>query len=52
VTEDLVDRTWTVGNGDPVRVIGPDWGLLAWLIGRPTAAAGTLNQTPDIPNLL
>ncbi|MDT4910045.1 MAG: maleylpyruvate isomerase [Pseudonocardiales bacterium] len=52
VTEDLVDRTWTVGNGDPVRVIGPDWGLLAWLVGRPTAAAGTLNQTPDIPTLL
>ncbi len=52
VTADLIGRTWTVGSGQPVPVIGPDWGLLAWLVGRPAAAAGTLDKTPDIPILL
>ncbi|PZS14584.1 MAG: maleylpyruvate isomerase [Pseudonocardiales bacterium] len=48
VTTDLSGRVWTAGTGDPVDVSGPDWALTAWLVGRPAAAAGTLNQTPDV----
>jgi maleylpyruvate isomerase len=49
VTPDLGGRVWTVGAGEPVEVTGPDWALAAWLIGRPAAAAGALNQTPKLP---
>ena len=38
-----------VGDGDPVSVIGPDWALLAWLVGRPAAAAAALSATPELP---
>lgn len=48
VTADLGGRVWTVGAGDPIRVIGPDWALLAWLAGRPTAAGTVLNVTPEL----
>jgi maleylpyruvate isomerase len=49
VTTDLGGRVWTVGDGDPVSVIGPDWALLAWLVGRPAAAAAALSATPELP---
>jgi maleylpyruvate isomerase len=49
VTADLGGQVWTVGTGRPTLVTGPDWALLAWLIGRPGAAAGVLNQTPELP---
>jgi hypothetical protein len=43
-----VGRTWQVGAGDAVEVSGPDWGVLAWLVGRPSAAADVLTATPDL----
>jgi hypothetical protein len=39
VTADLGGTVWSCGHGsEPVAVTGPDWALLAWLIGRPAAA--------------
>jgi maleylpyruvate isomerase len=37
------------GEGDPVAVDGPDYALLAWLVGRPALAAPRL--TTDAPQL-
>ena len=48
VTTELADRVWTSGSGDPARVTGPDWALLAWLVGRPAAAASVLGEIPDL----
>ncbi len=48
VTEDLAGRTWTSGAGEPVEVTGPDWAVLAWLLGRPSLAAGALSATPEL----
>ena len=48
ITTDLPGRTWSVGTGDPVDVVGPDWALLAWLAGRPAAAHGVLSNAPDL----
>lgn len=48
VSTELGGRVWTAGTGDVVTVTGPDWALVAWLAGRPAAAAGALNQTPDV----
>src|SRR4051812_8504979 len=42
VRPDLAGRTWTAGEGEPVEVRGPDWGIVAWLVGRPEAAAEVL----------
>jgi maleylpyruvate isomerase len=44
----LAGRTWTVGTGAPVDVIGPDWALLAWLVGRPDAADNRLSAMPPL----
>ena len=47
-TTDLGGTVWTAGSGDPVVVRGPDWALLAWLIGRPMLAAGAVTATPEL----
>src|SRR6266705_1335568 len=44
-TTDLGGTVWTAGSGDPVVVRGPDWALLAWLVGRPMLAAGAVTAT-------
>jgi hypothetical protein len=31
-----------------VQVRGPDWAVLAWLIGRPTAAGDALSAAPPL----
>jgi maleylpyruvate isomerase len=49
VTSDLGGRVWTVGTGRPTVVTGPDWALVAWLIGRPAATAGALSEMPELP---
>ncbi len=46
----LAGQGWTVGDGDRVEVAGPDWALLAWLIGRPEATAAVLTATPEVPH--
>jgi maleylpyruvate isomerase len=45
---ELVGREWTVGAGEPVDVRGPDWAVLAWLIGRPSVVADALTATPAL----
>lgn len=45
---ELADHQVTVGDGEPAIVRGPDWAVLAWLVGRPTAAAGHLTATPPL----
>ncbi len=34
--------------GEPVSVAGPDWAVLAWLIGRPALVASALTATPEL----
>jgi maleylpyruvate isomerase len=48
VSTDLVGSSWTFGEGEPVRVAGPDWAVAAWLAGRPHAADSALTATPDL----
>jgi maleylpyruvate isomerase len=43
-----VGSEWSVGSGDPVEVAGPDWAVLAWLVGRPTVAAHALTAAPPL----
>jgi maleylpyruvate isomerase len=45
---DFVGREWCVGDGRPVEVSGPDWAVLAWLVGRPTAVAAALTAAPEL----
>jgi maleylpyruvate isomerase len=44
---DLGGRMWTVGDGDATPVVGPDWAVLAWLVGRPVAQH-VLHVTPEL----
>lgn len=48
VTAGLPGSTWTANSGDPVIVAGPDWAVLAWLIGRTSVAADALSATPEL----
>lgn len=48
VTPELAGTTWTTGAVDTV-VEAPDWALLAWLIGRPSAAGSALADPPALP---
>jgi maleylpyruvate isomerase len=45
---DFVGRERAVGTGEPVEVRGPDWAVLAWLVGRPSVAASALTATPEL----
>jgi hypothetical protein len=47
-TTDLGGTVWTSGDGDPVKVSGPDWALLAWVAGRPALAGSALSVTPEL----
>lgn len=42
-----IERAYGEG-GDPLEVTGPDWAVLAWLVGRPSAAEGALSATPRL----
>jgi maleylpyruvate isomerase len=48
VSPDLVGRSWTAGEGSAVGVQGPDWAVLAWLVGRAAAAGDALSATPPL----
>ena len=56
MTPDLTGLHRIVGDGDPTAssddrvevVVGPDWAVLAWLIGRPQAGREALSAVPDI----
>ncbi|HET6877966.1 MAG TPA: maleylpyruvate isomerase family mycothiol-dependent enzyme [Jatrophihabitans sp.] len=47
---DCVGKSWTAGegDGDPTVVRGPDWAVLAWLVGRGSAARDALGETPEL----
>lgn len=47
-TTDLGGHSWTSGDADGLTVRGPDWALLAWLIGRPSLADGQLSTMPEL----
>jgi maleylpyruvate isomerase len=48
ITPEHVGKVWTAGSGDAVEVSGPDWAVLAWLIGRGAVAADALSATPPL----
>jgi maleylpyruvate isomerase len=48
VAPDLVGAQWTAGSGTPVEVSGPDWAVLAWLVGRADAAGEVLSAAPSL----
>jgi len=48
VVPELAGRSWRVGDGVPIEVRGPDWAVLAWLVGRPAVAADVLTATPEL----
>jgi maleylpyruvate isomerase len=52
VTTDLGGSVWTCGDGDPTAVTGPDWAVLAWLLGRPAAAGAHLSGAPELARWL
>ncbi|TAM93302.1 MAG: maleylpyruvate isomerase family mycothiol-dependent enzyme [Jatrophihabitans sp.] len=46
---ELAGRGWDLGDGDDrVLVRGPDWAVLAWALGRPSAAGNALSATPSL----
>jgi maleylpyruvate isomerase len=45
---DFAGREWHVGEGPAVEVVGPDWAVLAWLVGRPSVVADVLTATPEL----
>jgi len=44
----LAGRHWSVGEGERTVVRGPDWAVLAWLVGRPQVVADVLTATPEL----
>jgi maleylpyruvate isomerase len=49
LNSDLGGTVWTCGDAfDPAEVTGPDWALLAWVLGRSAATQGALTQTPEL----
>jgi len=45
---ELGGREWSIGEGAAVEVRGPDWAVLAWLLGRPAVVADELTATPEL----
>lgn len=50
IAPEFAGRVWTAGDGAmaEVEVRGPDWAVLAWLVGRGSAAQASLTATPDL----
>jgi maleylpyruvate isomerase len=44
----LVGATWHSGDGPKTEVTGPDWAILAWLVGRPALASDVLTNSPEL----
>jgi maleylpyruvate isomerase len=42
----LVGREWRIGSESPRRVSGPDWAVLAWLVGRPVGVGTDVPLRP------
>ena len=44
-----VGREWTAGRGsEPIDVRGPDWAILAWLVGRASVTGDALSAAPEL----
>ena len=48
VVAELGGTVWTGGAGTPIDVRGPDWAVLAWLVGRGASVAPALTATPPL----
>ncbi|HEV7205261.1 MAG TPA: maleylpyruvate isomerase family mycothiol-dependent enzyme [Jatrophihabitans sp.] len=48
---ELVGSTWSAGSGPATVVSGPDWALLAWLVGRPEVVQHLLGSLPELAPL-
>ncbi len=49
LSPDTAGASWSAGEGDdPVEVRGPDWAVLAWLVGRASVAEAALSATPAL----
>lgn len=49
LTGEHVGREWTAGEGgEPVEVRGPDWAILAWLVGRASVTGDALSAAPAL----
>lgn len=45
---DLVGARWRAGHGEAIRVAGPDWAILAWMVGRGRSVATQLSVLPAL----
>jgi maleylpyruvate isomerase len=45
---DHVGAEWAAGDGRGEEVSGPDWAVLAWLVGRGAAAGDAVSATPSL----
>lgn len=48
LSPEMVGATWRAGSGDPITVAGPDWAILAWLVGRSHAVTAALSAVPPL----
>ena len=48
VTDIDSGQVWTVGSGDRVRVTGPGYALVGWLLGRTAAVRDELGSPPEL----
>ncbi|MGI8678018.1 MAG: maleylpyruvate isomerase family mycothiol-dependent enzyme [Jatrophihabitans sp.] len=48
IVPDHPTTEWTAGEGEPTEVRGPDWAILAWLVGRPTVVEAALTAAPAL----
>lgn len=48
LSDEQVGSVWTAGEGERVAVSGPDWAVLAWMVGRPTTAGDALSAAPPL----
>jgi maleylpyruvate isomerase len=49
VVPELTGSEWSAGAGEPaVEVSGPDWAVLAWMLGRGSVVADVLGPAPEL----
>lgn len=48
IVPDLVGQQWTTDGADPLEVVGPDFAVLAWLVGRGSTVPGELSAMPEL----
>jgi hypothetical protein len=48
LSDEQIDSVWTAGAGERVEVSGPDWAVLAWMVGRAATAGDALSAAPPL----